>query len=246
MLIFFTMMFMGGILGFVGAGGSGFIVAILITLFDIPIRTALATGMATMFFTMISGSISHFRAGNLNVKIGMIVGGCGAVGAFAGTRLAQFIPEKELLWMSAGMLIFSSFLIWYRTRKQEELGRKKEMTPIRRIRIAVFVGLTTGTISGTFGIGSTPFVQLGLISLMGNSMAKVAGTTMFVILPIAFLAAIGYHDLGHLDYSLLFQVVVGTMIGSYIGAKFTRKVPKFVLRTSMILIPLLSGMLMLL
>ena len=68
MTIFAIMLCMGVLLGFVGAGGSGFIIAILVTFFSIPIHVALATAMAAMFLTMITGAFSHFREGNMDFK----------------------------------------------------------------------------------------------------------------------------------------------------------------------------------
>ena len=43
--IIITMLVMGILLGFVGAGGAGFIIAILTLVFHIPIHVALATSL---------------------------------------------------------------------------------------------------------------------------------------------------------------------------------------------------------
>ncbi|MDQ0169450.1 putative membrane protein YfcA [Paenibacillus tundrae] len=67
-------------------------------------------------------------------------------------------------------------------------------------------------------IGSTPFIQLGLMLLLGMSMRYAAGTTMLVIIPIALAGGAGYMKIGYLDLQLLLAVVIGTMSGSYVGA----------------------------
>lgn len=238
MTIFFTMLIMGMILGFVGAGGSGFIIAILITFFDIPIHTALATAMAAMFLTMITGSFSHFKEGNMDVRTGLLIGVFGAVGSYLGTIVAHYVPGNLLVGLTGGMLLLSSYLIWYRTRMR--LNPDSESLSHAGWK-AVGVGLVTGGMSGTFGIGSTPFIQLSLISIMHKSLRVVAGTTMLIILPIAFFGAVGYNQAGYLDVALLLKVVSGTMLGSYLGAKFTNRAPVNVLRMAMILTPFLSG-----
>lgn len=240
MTIFATMFFMGVILGFVGAGGSGFIIAILITFFDIPIHTALATAMAAMFLTMITGSFSHFKEGNMDVRTGLMIGAFGAAGSYLGTMIANYIQEDVLVRMTGAMLLLSSFLIWHRTRMKQKTNSEHLSHAGWK---AVGVGLITGGMSGTFGIGSTPFIQLSLISIMQKSLRVVAGTTMLIILPIAFFGAVGYNQAGYLDVGLLIKVVSGTMLGSYLGAKFTNKVPIPVLRMAMIITPLLSGLL---
>lgn len=56
-----TMFLMGILLGFIGAGGSGFIIALLTVVFGVPIQTALGTSLAAMVFTTMSGAYSHYR-----------------------------------------------------------------------------------------------------------------------------------------------------------------------------------------
>ena len=244
MTIFAIMLCMGVLLGFVGAGGSGFIIAILVTFFSIPIHVALATAMAAMFLTMITGAFSHFREGNMDLKTGILIGCFGAIGSYLGTQLAQYIPENQLIWMTSFMLILSGCLIWYRTRIKQA---QQEVPSSRYFALKVVsIGLVTGGMSGTFGIGSTPFIQLALISMMKKSLHIVAGTTMLIILPVAFFGAVGYSQAGYLDGFLLLKVISGTMIGSYIGAKFTNKAPVQLLRIAMVFTPTFSGIVLLL
>lgn len=82
LIVLCTMLVIGLLLGFVGAGGSGFIIAILTEVFGIPIHTALGTSLAAMVFTSLSGTLSHLRERNTMVKIGLATGLFGAVGAF--------------------------------------------------------------------------------------------------------------------------------------------------------------------
>ncbi|RKD24402.1 hypothetical protein BEP19_08405 [Ammoniphilus oxalaticus] len=242
MTIFITMLLLGGLLGFVGAGGSGFIIAVLVTFFSIQIHVALATAMAAMFLTMATGAFSHFKQGNMDFKTGALIGLFGSVGSYLGTQVAHLIPEQALTSLTATMLIVSSGLIWYRTRAQQA---NKKSDGIDHIGLKIVgIGLVTGGMSGTFGIGSTPFIQLALISIMKKSLRVVAGTTMLIILPVAFFAAVGYSQSGYLDWTLLLKVISGTMIGSYIGAKFTNKAPLPLLRGAMISTPLTSGVLL--
>lgn len=60
---------------------------------------------------------------------------------------------------------------------------------------------------------------------------------MLVILPIAVFGGLGYLLEGNLDFTLFVQVVVGLMTGAYIGAKFTRRIPRPLLKIVMTLIP---------
>lgn len=51
------------------------------------------------------------------------------------------------------------------------------------------------------------------------------------------LFVVGYLLEGNLDFTLFVQVVAGLMTGAYIGAKFTRRIPRRVLKVVMTVIP---------
>ncbi|WP_336785663.1 sulfite exporter TauE/SafE family protein [Paenibacillus sp. MMO-177] len=245
-----AMLLLGLLLGFVGAGGSGFIIAILTVAFGYPIHTALGTALAAMFFSSLSGSVSHYREGNMILKTGAIVGLAGAAGAWVSSGWSSFIPEDKLGWMTSGMLFSSGLALWFRMVYQAKHGEKSSSAPVKTSGMkfyasAVSIGLVTGALSGLFGIGSTPFIQLGLMLLLGMSMRFAAGTTMLVIMPIALAGGAGYYSVGYLDIQLLIAVVIGTMLGSYTGAKFTKRVPAVMLKTCMVLTPMLGAAILL-
>lgn len=243
------MLLLGLLLGFVGAGGSGFIIAILTVLFGYPIHTALGTALAAMFFSSLSGSISHYREGNMKLKTGAVVGLAGAAGAWVSSGWSSFIPEDQLGWMTSGMLFSSGLALWFRMAYQAKRAGKdaspKEPNGIVFYLSAAAIGLITGALSGLFGIGSTPFIQLGLMLILGLSMRFAAGTTMLVIMPIALAGGAGYYFIGYLDIQLLVAVVIGTMLGAYIGAKFTKRVPEALLKTCMVMTPMLGAAILL-
>ncbi|WP_419180458.1 sulfite exporter TauE/SafE family protein [Bacillus salipaludis] len=248
MAIALTMFGLGVLLGFVGAGGSGFIIAILTVLFGVPIHTALGTSLAAMVFTTLSGAYSHFRQGNISVKTGLIVGGFGAVASFFGSKLAGLIPVQSMHWLTAGMLFLSAVILLVRLFMIQKITGNlinASTFPLNSIRRAAFVGIITGLLSGTFGIGAAPFIQIGLLGIMGLSLKQSVGTTMLVILPIALAGGVGYYFEGFLDFRLLLEVVAGTMIGSYAGAKFTGLAPQPVLKSAMVLTPIVAGAILL-
>jgi uncharacterized protein len=246
--IVLTMFVLGILLGFVGAGGSGFIIAILTVIFGVPIHMALGTSLAAMVFTSMSGAYSHFRQGNISIKTGLIVGGFGAAASYLGSKLASLIPIHSLHWLTAGMLFLSAVILVVRlfiVQKLKVNNKKVKPGNLLLIRKAAVVGLVTGLLSGTFGIGAAPFIQIGLLVIMGLSLKQSVGTTMLVILPIAFAGGIGYYFEGYLNLTLLVEVVGGTMIGSYVGAKFTALAPQPVLKSAMVLTPIIAGAILL-
>jgi uncharacterized membrane protein YfcA len=178
----------------------------------------------------------------------MAVGLFGAVGAFIGAHIAAIIPGHQLKWMTAGMLFFSAFLLWVRVFYSKgslpHTEREPVSTGLKFWMNAGGLGIVTGILSGTFGIGATPFIQIGLLILFSLSIHQAAGTTMLVILPIALLGGVGYLAVGNLDMGLLLKVTVGLMAGAYTGAKFTKRLHPLILKTAMVAIPIFGGLML--
>lgn len=112
MLIFLAMLLLGGIVGFVGAGGAGVTIALLTAFFGVPVHTALGTSLAGMMFTTLSGSVSHFREGNVLLRLGASIGLFGAVGAFAGASFSSGLDGDTLRPFTGVVLLLSSWLFY--------------------------------------------------------------------------------------------------------------------------------------
>jgi uncharacterized membrane protein YfcA len=236
------MMVLGLIIGFVGAGGAGVMIAILTVFFGIPIHTAIATALSSMIFTSMSGSVSHLREGNVAIR-------CGAAVAFMGVKVASLIPPMELVLFTGAMLFLSSLtlaarMFYFSNAVLPMRDDIRKGTGARFWALACGFGLICGFFSGAFGIGAAPFIQVGLLIIFGLSVRKVAGTTMFILVPVAFTGGVGYLLEGHLDISLLIHVVAGMMVGTYIGAKFTKRLSPVILKTAMVVVPILGALLL--
>ena len=246
MLIFITMIVLGLLVGFIGAGGAGFVIAILTTVFGVPVHTAFGTSLSAMVFTSISGTYSHFRENNLVLRVGLDTGLFGAIGAFFGSWIADLILGSTLKWFTAGMMIFSAVLLWFRLfTKYGQLGAntgaQEVPSGISFWIAACGVGFVTGGLSGLLGIGASPFIQIGLLIFFGLSVQQAAGTTMLVILPVAFVGGVGYYTAGNWDILLFIEVAAGMIIGSYVGAKFTSRLHPMVLKVTLIAVPIVAA-----
>lgn len=242
MIMFATFLVLGILLGFAGAGGSGFVFALLVTVFALPVPIALGTSLTSMFFTVISGAVSHIRQKPAYLSAALHIGLFGAFGAFIGSKVSHELDPQFITLVSAGMLFISSFFIWYRTRLPV---RPIEHTRHVYIIKVVAIGLINGFLSGCFGIGATPLIQLSLLLFLGLTLAEAASISMIILLPVSFFGAAGYIQNGLIDWAILVNVIAATVIGSYIGAKFTNTAPLYVLRSIVITLPILGGIILL-
>ncbi len=191
------MLAMGGLIGFVGAGGAGVVIAVLTLVFGIPIHTAVGTSLAAMIFTTLAGAFSHFREGNLNIKVGATVGIAGAAGAFIGSKISTLLPATELKYCTATMLVASAVLVYTRLTWPDlplfhtKEGQKPVTDGGRFWILATLAGIGNGLLSGTFGFGAAQFIQLSLLIFFAMPLFQSVGTTMLIILPIATFGGFG-------------------------------------------------------
>jgi uncharacterized protein len=247
MLILLAMVAVGLAIGFVGAGGAGVVIAVLTIFFGIPIHTALGTSLGAMLFTTMSGSVSHFREHNVELTEGLTIGLFGAGGALGGVQIAAVIPGRDLTMLTGSLLLLSAVLVMLRMFfSVRAIMVIRPGDGIKFWTVSAGVGLFCGILSGAFGIGAAAFIQLGLLFFFSLTLPQVAGTTMLVIIPIAVMGGIGYLLEGYLEMLLFVQVAAGLTLGTYIGAKFTKRVPTIVLKVAMVAVPASAAILLLL
>lgn len=90
-----------------------------------------------------------------------------------------------------------------------------------------------------------PYLQLGFLTLHKLSLRQTVGTTMWTLVFIS--AAGGIAMAWHGDVSLpnLIGLTVGLSSGAYVGARFTRRAPHQVLRSSVVVVPVIAGAMLL-
>lgn len=249
-MIFCAMILLGILLGFAGAGGAGLTITLLTVGFNIPIHTALGVALAAMSFTMLSGTISHFREGDVLLRVGLPTGLAGMLGAFAGARISSSLPGDLLTHATAALMLASSVLLYFILFRKELLDafiarHASKAEGFSFYAHALGIGLCTGFLSGAFGIGATAFIQISLMLFFGIPLYHAIGTTMLIILPISLAGGFGYLISGHLDLAIFVQTLGGLTIGAYIGAKLTRLAPRNVLRYIILSMPSIGGLLLL-
>ena len=245
-MIIFGTLALGFFLGLVGAGGSGMTITLLSVGYGVPIHSALGVALAAMSFTMLSGTISHFREGDVDVKIGALVGGFGMVGAFLGSRVANSMPTKELTAFTAILLMSSAIVLYFQLFHKEMVQAfvAKHAAPTKSVKLLICgacIGIFNGFLSGAFGIGATAYIQIAIMLFFGVDLFHAIGTTMMIILPISVSGGLGYLLSGHLDFGIFVQTLCGLTAGAYVGAKFTRLIPATLLRCLIIGMPLTGG-----
>ena len=95
----------------------------------------------------------------------------------------------------------------------------------------ILVGLAAGTLSGLLGIGGATIMIPALIYIYKMTQHNAQGTSLAaLLLPIGILAVLKYWQHGHVNFKFAILIVLGFVVGGYIGAHFAQPIPDHLLR----------------
>jgi uncharacterized protein len=228
----------GLLVSMLGGGGGGLYAPILIVLFGIPAQVAVATSLASVLPTTVVGAISHYHEGNVNIRVGLILGAGGIIGTLIGASIANMISPILLRHiLGVFMLIMVIPMTRSALKRYKKAGiteKNKEIinAPVtlkgtKKVFASIF-GVASGIMAGVFGISGTPPITAGLYSL-GLPAIMVVGTSVFVLI-FNSLAGVGsYYVLGRLDLNLIILLGGGAAVGAFLGPIILKKInPKTV------------------
>lgn len=242
---------LGLVIGFIGAGGAGLLVALLTSAFGLPVHTAIGTALATMCLVTISGGASHLREGNVAPRVGLVVGLAGAAGAVVGAHYSQLVPEAQLQVLAGLGLWGLTALMWVRTRFHAGVASSwddwagETSRPARDWAASVGLGVSGGAAAAFLGVGMAPFLQLGYLAVLKLPLRQAVGTTMMTLIFISASGSLALWQAGDVSVPHFAGATIGLAGGAYLGARFTRRAPKEVLRFAVLAVPFIAGAILL-
>ncbi|PGH45266.1 hypothetical protein COO58_13145 [Micromonospora sp. WMMA1996] len=215
-------------LGLLGGGGSILAVPLLVYVADLPPKEAIATSLLVVGATSAVGVLPHARAHRVRWRTGLIFGLAGMTGAYAGGRLAEFIPASVLLTAFALMMLATAAAMIRGRRSAEGRPTPHELPVLRVVLDGVVVGLVTGLV----GAGGGFLVVPALALLGGLPMPVAVGTSLVVIAMKSFAGLGGYLSSVQINWGLAAAVTAAAIVGSLLGGRLAGRIPADVLRTS--------------
>lgn len=217
--------FVGISLGLLGGGGSILTVPLLAYVAGMEAKEAIATSLLVVGVTSAVGAITHARAGRVRWRVAAIFGAAAMAGAYAGGRLAHFVPGSVLLIGFALIMIMAAMAM---LRGRKDIGDESVgPLPIPKILLQ---GATVGVISGLVGAGGG-FLLVPALALLGGLPMPVAVGTSLVVISMQSFAGFAGHLAGEtIDWKLAGMVTAAAVVGSIIGGLLTSYVQPATLR----------------
>jgi uncharacterized membrane protein YfcA len=96
---------------------------------------------------------------------------------------------------------------------------------------SLILGLSAGVLSGLVGIGGGIIIVPALVYFFGMDQKTAQGTSLAVLLPpTGLLAFLEYYRAGHADIKIGALIVVGLLLGGWLGGDFAQQLPQAALR----------------
>ena len=205
--------FVGIALGLLGGGGSILTVPLLAYVAGMEPKHAIAMSLLVVGVTSAIAAITHARAGRVRWRIAVLFGLVAMAGAYAGGRLARFIPGTVLL-VAFAVIMIAAGLAMLRGRKDTTGADGDQRLPVVRIAL---LGMAVGLISGLVGAGGGFLLVPALALLGGLPMPIAVGTSLVVIAMQSFAGFAGHLASEQIDWRLAAFITAAAVVGALIG-----------------------------
>ncbi|TWF53208.1 hypothetical protein FHW37_104483 [Neorhizobium alkalisoli] len=265
---------MGAAVGFLsgmfGVGG-GFLITPLLIFYNIPPVVAVATGANQVVASSISGAITHFRRGTVDVKLGSILLAGGLVGATGGVwifswlrRLGQLDLFISILYVvllgSIGALMLQESVRAMRRAKTNQalpIKRPGQHNWVHRLPLkmrfkkskiylsaipVVMLGMAIGVLTSIMGVGGGFIMVPAMIYLLRIPTNVVVGTSLFqIIFTTAYTTMVQAATNYSVDIVLATILMIAGVIGAQYGVRVGQKLRGEQLRALLALLVLAVG-----
>ena len=258
--------FLGALLGL---GGGVILVPLLIFLLDIPIHIAAGASIIAVVATSSSAASVYVKDEVANMRLGMFLELATTVGAVTGALLMAGASENLLTTVFGLSLLYSSLVMWRQMRNNKrswipsendwiaekidldasyyDVTREEDISyGVTRSPILFAMSYIAGVVSGLLGIGGGGIKVPAMNVIGGIPMKAAVATSNFMIGVTAAASALVYIRNGFCDSFITAPVVLGTLTGSYIGAKYALHVRGTLIKKVFIGVLLVLGVRMML
>ncbi|MDA0238686.1 MAG: sulfite exporter TauE/SafE family protein [Proteobacteria bacterium] len=246
---------MGGVVGLVsglfGVGG-GFLMTPLLIFIGIPPAVAVATEANQIVAASVSGVLAHWRRGNVDFRMGVMLLIGGIVGSAFGVWLFTLLRELGQidLVIRLSFVVFLGtiglLMLWESTRT---ILRRRQHIPTKhhhhnwlhglpfkmrfrksRLYISALlpltVGLIVGVLSAIMGVGGGFIMVPAMIYVLGMPTSIVVGTSLFQIIFVTANVTVLQAATNYtVDIVLALLLLIGGVVGAQIGARFSNRLP---------------------
>lgn len=237
-IILFLGAISAGLLGSLTGLGGGVIIIPLLTLgFGIPMHYAIGASLISVIGTSSGAAVAFVKEGFTNMRVGMFLEIATTSGAIVGALVSGMLNPNTIGIIFASILLLTVILnLKGKPDHQETLikgsledklklygtfpdkGVMKDYAA-RNTVPGFFMMMFAGAMSGLLGIGSGALKVLAMDNMMRLPFKVSTTTSNFMIGVTAVASSLIYFQRGEIIPVIVAPVLVGVVVGSFIGSK---------------------------
>jgi uncharacterized membrane protein YfcA len=245
-LVFTGILFLGamvaGLLGsLTGLGGGVVLIPLLTLVFKVDIHYAIGTSLISVIATSSGAAAAYVREGITNIRLGMFLELATTLGAIGGAWLAASLSTSFIAILFGVILILSAIVSFAKLGDPVSTGNGSPLSRLLRLNssyptpegvkpyvvknvVGGFLMMNVaGVISGLLGIGSGALKVIAMDNIMRIPF-KVSTTTSNFMIGVTAAASVGiYLQKGYIDPGLSMPVMLGVLLGAFIGSRILAK-----------------------
>ncbi|WP_144283028.1 sulfite exporter TauE/SafE family protein [Chryseobacterium echinoideorum] len=237
-IILFLGAISAGLLGSLTGLGGGVIIIPLLTLgFGIPMHYAIGASLISVIGTSSGAAVAFVKEGFTNMRIGMFLEIATTAGAIVGALVSGMLNPNTIGIIFASILLLTVILnLKGKPDHQEPLikGSLEDRLKLfgtfpdkgiiksyaaRNTIPGFFMMMFAGAMSGLLGIGSGALKVLAMDNMMRLPFKVSTTTSNFMIGVTAVASSLIYFQRGEIIPVIVAPVLVGVVVGSFIGSK---------------------------
>jgi uncharacterized membrane protein YfcA len=233
----------GFIIGITGVGGGSLMTPLLVLGFHVQPAIAVGTDLLYAAITKAGGVYSHQKIKNIewgiakNLCLGSIPASILSVMIIQVFAISEEVFAQIISIILGIMLVITSFVIIFKNK----LSRLKS-TDEPKTRSMVVLGACLGILVTISSVGAGAIGSAILLILYPKISSKqVVGTDIAHAVPLTAIAGLGHFHLGHIDFSLLTSLIIGSLPAVYFGTKVGKHIPDEILKYIIATILMLMG-----
>jgi uncharacterized membrane protein YfcA len=242
----------GILVGMTGMGGGSLMTPLLVLLFGFQPTVAVGSDIAYQAITKTVGGWRHLRLRTVNLGVTGWLALGSVPGAIGGVQVIKALQrnygsdvETFTLIALGSVLAFTGAFTLVRcllTGPPPEDGddRHISLDALKKFA-AVVIGLSVGFVIGITSAGSGTMIAVALLAIYHMSPRHVVGTDVFHAAILLWAAGLAHWAGGNINWLLVGTLLIGSVPGVVLGARFSVKVPIAALRTALGAILVLSG-----
>ena len=150
-------------------------------------------------------------------------------------------PVKVSLGVAL-LVVCTGLIIRPLLAKRRQAGETALNLVVKRVP-TLLIGILGGLVVGLTSVGSGSLIIIMLLMLYPRlRLSELVGTDLVQAVPLVTSAAIGHLLFGNFELSLTASILIGSIPGVFIGARFSSRAPDYVIRPALVVVLLMSGM----